>query len=183
MKLIVGLGNPGAEYDDTPHNVGFAVIDNIAKVAGAKFSRKAKSQALWVQCKFAGVDVVLIKPQTFMNNSGDAVFAYADKYNIQPKDVLVILDDFELSLGLIRGRLEGTGGTHNGLKHIVMRLGTTSFARIRVGVGMPENNQDYADFVLSKMTGKRLEDVHLGMEKAEKLAEDFVNGKNISTTM
>lgn len=183
MKLIVGLGNPGEQYADTPHNVGFAVVDNIAKSAGAKFSRRAKNKALWAECKFAGADVVLIKPQTFMNTSGDAVFAYAKKYNLQPKDVLVVLDDFELSPGLIRGRIEGTGGTHNGLKHIVLRLGTTSFARIRVGVGMPEGNQDYATFVLSKMKGKRLEDVHLGMEKAEKLIADFVNDKNISTTI
>lgn len=183
MKLIVGLGNPGKEYDDTPHNVGFGVVDNIAKSINAKFSRKAKSGALYAEGKLNENPVVLIKPQNFMNTSGDAVFAYAKKYNLKPSDVIVILDDFELSPGLIRARLDGTGGTHNGLKHVVLRLGTTEFARIRVGVGDAQPGQDYATFVLSKMTGERLKNVELGMEKAQKLVEDWVNGKNISTTM
>ena len=183
MKLIVGLGNKGSEYDDTPHNVGFGVVDNIAKAINAKFSRKSKSGALYAEGTLCDQPVVLIKPQNFMNTSGDAVFAYCKKYNLKPSDVIVILDDFELSPGLIRARTSGTGGTHNGLKHVVLRLGTTEFARIRVGVGEPDGNQDYATFVLSKMTGTRLKDAQLGMEKAQKLVQDWVKGENISTTM
>ena len=183
MKLIVGLGNPGKEYDDTPHNVGFAVVDNIANDIKVKFSRKVKNGAVYAEGVLCDEPVVLIKPQKFMNTSGDAVFAYAKKYNLLPKDVIVILDDFELSPGLIRARQEGSGGTHNGLKHVVLRLGTTEFARIRVGVGDAEEGQDYATFVLSKMSGARLKDVSLGMEKAQKLVEEWVKGKNISTTM
>lgn len=183
MKLIVGLGNPGKEYNDTPHNVGFGVVDNIAKAINAKFSRRSKNGGVYAEGMLCEQPVVLLKPQQFMNASGDAVFAYAKKYNLLPKDVLVILDDFELSPGLVRARLDGTGGTHNGLKHVVLRLGTTEFARIRVGVGDAEPGQDYATFVLSKMSGTRLKDVALGMEKAQKLVEDWINGKNISTTM
>ena len=183
MKLIVGLGNKGSEYDTTPHNVGFEVVDQIAKSIGAKFSSKAKNNALWAKGKILDEEVMLIKPQTFMNLSGDAVFAYAKKLNLKTSDIVIVLDDFELSPGLVRARLEGTAGTHNGLKHIILRMGTTAIARIRVGVGEPEENQDYAKFVLSKMSGKRLEDVVLGMEKAQKLVFEFVEGKNIATTI
>ena len=183
MKLIVGLGNPGDEYNTTPHNAGFEVVDRVAKSIGATFSKKAKDKALWAKGKILDQDVVLIKPQTYMNTSGDATFAYAKKFNVKLSDILVILDDFELSAGLVRARPDGTGGTHNGLKHIILRMGTTNIARIRVGVGAPEEGQDYAKFVLSKMNGKRLEDVTIGMEKAEKLVADFVEGKNIATTI
>lgn len=183
MKLIVGLGNPGEEFDTTPHNVGFAVVDAIAKEIGAKFSKKPKNNALWAKGMIGENEVMLIKPQTFMNASGDATFAYAKKLNLKPSDILIILDDFELSPGLVRARLDGTAGTHNGLKHIILRMGTTNIARIRVGVGEPNEGQDYAKFVLSKMNGKRLEDVLLGMEKAQKLVSDFVEGQNIATTM
>ena len=183
MKIIVGLGNPGEEYNTTPHNVGFDVVDQLANAIGAKFSKKPKDKALWAKGKLCEKDVVIIKPQTYMNTSGDAVFAYAKKFNAKPEDVVIILDDFELSAGLVRARMEGTAGTHNGLKHIILRMGTTNIARIRVGVGAPEEGQDYAQFVLSKMNGKRLEDVQLGMEKAQKLIADFVQNKNIATTM
>ena len=183
MKLIVGLGNPGEEFDNTPHNAGFAAVDNIAKQINAKFSRRVKSGGVYAEGEFAGQKVVLLKPQTFMNTSGDAVFAYAKKYNLKPSDVIVLLDDFELSDGLIRARLGGTGGTHNGLKNIVLRLGTTEFARVRIGVGEPPKDQDYATFVLSKMSGERLKNVNLGIEKAINLVQDWLNGKNIATTM
>ena len=183
MKLIVGLGNPGEEFDNTPHNAGFAAVESIAKQINAKFSRRTKSGGVYAEGEFGGQKVVLLKPQTFMNTSGDAVFAYAKKYNLKPSDIIVLLDDFELSDGLIRARLNGTGGTHNGLKNVVLRLGTTEFARIRIGVGEPPKDQDYATFVLSKMSGERLKNVALGIEKAIALVQEWVNGKNIATTM
>ena len=183
MKLIVGLGNPGSEFDLTPHNVGFSVVDKIAAQIGAKFSKKPKNSALFAKGVLNDKEIVLIKPQTFMNASGDATFSYAKKLNLKPEDVLVVLDDFELSEGLVRARMDGTAGTHNGLKHIILRMGTTNIPRIRVGVGAPEPGQDYAKFVLSKMSGKRLDNVNLGVEKAEKLVADFVDGKLNATTM
>ena len=183
MKLIVGLGNPGEQYEGTPHNLGFDVLDDLAASLNVRFNKKVKYKGVYAEAMIGDELVVLLKPQTFMNNSGDAVFAYLKKCNLQPKDVLVVLDDCELSPGLVRARTEGTGGTHNGLKHVVMRLGTTEFARVRIGVGEPPNDEDYAKFVLSKIPGSRLKNVYLGVEKAQRIIIDWVMGKDISTTI
>jgi len=133
MKMIVGLGNFGAEYDNTPHNAGFMAVDLIANELGVEFKKKRKD-GLVIETEFEGQEILLVKPLTFMNNSGDCVFALAKKYHILPQDICVILDDVDLTIGLARMRLFGSAGTHNGLKSVTARLGTTEFCRIRIGV-------------------------------------------------
>ena len=180
MKLIVGLGNPGSQYDNTPHNVGFAVLDMLAKQFKVEFRKK--KNAMYAETIVNNEKIMLVKPQTYMNNSGDCVFDFFAMNQLSLKDVLVILDDIELTEGLVRTRLTGSGGTHNGLKNVILRLGSNDFARIRIGVGEPREGQDLADYVLGKMDKQKLAFVQVGMEKAMKFAIDFVQGKPVVTT-
>ena len=151
MKLIVGLGNPGREYRDTRHNVGFRVVDEIARRHGLQWGM-APSQVpdAFVVKKFGVQPVLLAKPLTFMNRSGDAVAALARYYDIAPADLLIVVDDIDLAFGRLRARARGSAGTHNGLRSVVDRLGTTEFPRLRLGVGRGDARRDLADHVLSK---------------------------------
>ena len=151
MKLIVGLGNPGAEYRDTRHNVGFKVADEIARRHSLTFAL-APSQIpeTFVVKRFGDAPMLLAKPLTFMNRSGDAVAALARYYDIAPADLLIVVDDIDLAFGRLRARARGSAGTHNGLRSVVDRLGTTEFPRLRLGVGRGDARRDLADHVLSK---------------------------------
>ena len=181
MRLIVGLGNPGAEFSNTPHNVGFATMDILAKELGVVFKKKRKT-GLVIETTFEGNDVVLLKPLTFMNNSGDCVFAISQKYRIEPKDICVILDDVDLTAGLCRIRSSGSAGTHNGLKSVTARLGTTEFTRIRIGVDSASRGADLAEYVLQKMDAQTQENVEVGIDKAVNYAKLFMKGENIDDT-
>ena len=136
MKLIVGLGNPGREYGETRHNVGFRVVDEIARRHGLAFAM-APSQVpdAFVVKKFGVNPLLLAKPLTFMNRSGDAVSALARYYGIEPADLLVVYDDIDLPFTKLRARARGSAGTHNGMRSVVERLGTTDFPRLRLGSG------------------------------------------------
>jgi len=151
VKLIVGLGNPGREYRDTRHNVGFLVIDEIARRHQLTLAM-APSQVpeTFVAKKFGAEPMLIAKPLTFMNRSGDAVGALAQYYDIAPSDLLVVVDEAALPFGRVRARARGSAGGHNGLKSIIARLGTTEFARLRLGVGRGDLRRDLADHVLSK---------------------------------
>ncbi len=150
--LLVGLGNPGREYERTRHNVGFRTAELLAKQAGVKIDR-AKFRALTVSCTLAGQKVLLLKPETFMNNSGEAVQLAAMFYKIPIDHILVFSDDISLPVGKIRVRAEGSAGGHNGLKSIISHLGSQDFPRIRVGVGAkPHPDYDLADWVLSSFS-------------------------------
>ena len=151
LRLIVGLGNPGPEYRDTRHNVGFRVVDEIARRHQLTWAM-APSQVpdAFVVKKFGAVPVLLAKPLTFMNLSGAAVAALARYYDVAPSDLLVVFDDVDLPFGRIRARAVGSAGTHNGLRSVVESLGTTEFPRLRVGVGRGDARRDLADHVLSK---------------------------------
>ena len=151
MKLIVGLGNPGREYRDTRHNVGFLVIDEIARRHQLTLAM-APSQVpeTFVAKQFGAEPMLIAKPLTFMNRSGDAVGALARYYDIAPSDLLVVVDEAALPFGRLRARARGSAGGHNGLKSISARLGTTEFARLRLGVGRGDLRSDLADHVLSK---------------------------------
>ena len=150
--LIVGLGNPGAEYEKTRHNVGFRTADLLAKEAGEKIDR-AKFRALTRQTVLAGQKVLLMKPQTYMNNSGEAVHLAALFYRVPVSRILVLSDDVSLPVGRIRVRAEGSAGGHNGLKSIISHLGGQDFPRIKIGVGAkPHPDYDMADWVLSNFT-------------------------------
>lgn len=181
MRLIVGLGNPGAEFNNTPHNVGFATMDILAKELGVVFKKKRK-KGLVIETTFEGNDVVLLKPLTFMNNSGDCVFAISQKFRIEPKDICVILDDVDLTAGLCRIRSSGSAGTHNGLRSVTARLGTTEFTRIRIGVDSASRGADLAEYVLQKMDAQTQENVEVGIDKAVNYAKLFMKGENIDDT-
>ncbi len=181
MKMIVGLGNFGAEFDNTPHNAGFMAVDLIAHDLGVEFKKKRKN-GLVIETEYEGNEILLVKPLTYMNNSGDCVFALAKKYRIAPQDICVILDDVDLTIGLARMRLVGSAGTHNGLKSVTARLGTTEFCRIRIGVDTPTRSGDLADFVLKKFKTEDLSFLSVGVEKATKFAYDFILGQAIADT-
>lgn len=179
MKLIVGLGNPGREYRDTRHNVGFMVVDEIARRHGLTWAM-APSQVpdAFVAKKFGEVPVLLAKPLTFMNLSGAAVAALAGYYRIDPVDLLVVYDDVDLPFGKLRARASGSAGTHNGMRSIVQRLGTTAFPRLRVGIGRGDRRRDLADLVLSTFEpaeADQLESIIAnGADAAEMFAADGI---------
>jgi PTH1 family peptidyl-tRNA hydrolase len=149
MKIVVGLGNPGAKYQGTRHNVGFDVVDYLAagKGVGRPQTRFQSEVAEWLE---AGEKVLLVKPQTFMNLSGRAVRQLLDFYQLPPAELLVVCDDVNLPLGRLRVRARGTHGGHNGLRDIQAHLGTTEYARLRIGVGAADEGADLADHVLSR---------------------------------
>jgi PTH1 family peptidyl-tRNA hydrolase len=147
LKLIVGLGNPGREYARTRHNVGFEVVDALAKRHHVRIIRRM-GRALIARARIAGQDVTLAKPQTFMNLSGQAVAHIARREKIEPSEILVIYDDMDLPLGRIRLRPDGSSGGHKGMRSIIERLGTTEFPRLRIGIGSAD--RDAALHVLSR---------------------------------
>lgn len=150
MKLIVGLGNPGPKYKQTLHNLGFDVVDELARRHGATFDA-APTDALFAKVRNLGDDMVLLaKPLTFMNLSGRAVQDLRHYFKIEPVDLLVVTDDVNLPAGQLRARRGGSAGGHNGLKSIIELLGTDQFPRLRVGVGRGDPRRDLADRVLGK---------------------------------
>ena len=151
MRLIVGLGNPGREYRETRHNVGFRVVDEIVRRHGLTLAM-APSQVpeAFIAKKFGAAPLLVAKPLTFMNRSGDAVAALSRYYDIAPADLLIVVDEVALPFGRLRARPRGSAGGHNGLKSVIDRLGTTEFSRLRLGVGRGDSRRDLADHVLSK---------------------------------
>lgn len=168
MYLVVGLGNPGKQYDMTRHNIGFHTIDYIADKYSAKL-KKLKFKSVYGETDINGEKVYLVKPQTFMNLSGEAVGEMARFYKIPPENVIVISDDISLNCGRIRIRQKGSAGGHNGLKSIIYHLNTDVFPRVKIGVGAPTNeNYDLADFVLGRFTREEIPVMEEAMIKAEK---------------
>ena len=164
--LIVGLGNPGEKYENTRHNVGFQVVDELAERQNAPV-QKLKFKALTNLLTISGEKVLVMKPVTYMNLSGEAVRPAADFYKIPPERILVISDDTALDLGKLRIRTKGSAGGHNGLKNIIQHLGTDQFPRIKIGVGeKPHPDYDMADWVLSKFTGEDLKTIQVAVKKA-----------------
>ena len=159
MKLIVGLGNPGREYRDTRHNVGFLVVDEVAHRHQLALGM-APSQVpeTFVAKRYGSEPLLVAKPLTFMNRSGDAVAALIRYYDVGAADLLVVVDEAALPFGRLRARMRGSDGGHNGLKSIIERLGTIEFARLRLGVGRGDPQRDLADHVLTKFEpGERAE--------------------------
>ena len=152
MKIVVGLGNPGRKYEQTRHNVGFEVIDEVARRAGAEFRHSWRFPADLAEATLAGERVLLVKPRTFMNASGDAVGVLARKKGASPAEVLVVVDDVELDCGRLRVRAGGRAGGHNGLKSLIERLGSDAFPRVRVGVGRVPAGGEMVQHVLGRFT-------------------------------
>ena len=158
MYLIVGLGNPGAEYELTRHNLGFLLVDLLAERAGCRVTRP-EDQSLAGRGRLAGVEVALAKPQTYMNLSGDAVKALSKRYEAPPESVVVAVDDVALPFGRIRVRPGGGAGGHNGLRSVIARLGTQEFPRVRMGIAPDHPVGDMARFVLQPFPRAAREDV------------------------
>jgi PTH1 family peptidyl-tRNA hydrolase len=147
VKLLVGLGNPGYEYQSTPHNLGFMAIDRLADACGVEVAYR-EAQALTVSTELAGVRVVLAKPQTYMNLSGLAVARLLRNYELEPSDLLVLVDEIELPLGMLRIRPRGSAGGHKGLKSILGALEADDFTRLRLGVRPDRQVEDYVSYLL-----------------------------------
>lgn len=174
MKLIVGLGNPGREYRDSRHNAGFLVADEIVRRHQLAWAM-APSQVpeTFVAKRFGARPVLIAKPLTYMNRSGEAVAALARYYDVPLQDLLVVVDDVDLPFGRLRARARGSAGTHNGLRSVVARLGTTEFPRLRLGVGRGDARRDLADHVLSKFEAAEQADLEPFIARAADAAEMF----------
>lgn len=165
MKLIVGLGNPTEKYQKTRHNVGFEVIDTLVEKYNIPLD-VIKHKGMYGKGKMEGQTVILLKPMTFMNLSGESVSAVAKYYKIPPEDIIVIYDDINLDVGRLRIREKGSAGGHNGIKNIIAHLGTETFPRIRVGVGMKPPKMNLADYVLSHFSEDDQALMNQGYERA-----------------
>jgi len=185
LKLIVGLGNPGQEYRDTRHNVGFMVVDALVDRWRVADQWREKFEALQIKTVVGGdrtasllaggEQVVIVKPLTFMNLSGQAVQALAAFYKIEPPDVFVVTDDVALPLGRLRARSEGGAGGHNGLKSIIQALATQAFPRMRVGVGRGDGQRDLADHVLGRFGADERDTVSAAVLRAADATEMFLS--------
>ena len=172
--LIVGLGNPGAKYENTRHNAGFRELDTYCKKTGQRIDRM-KFKALVGEGMFGGKHVLFIKPQTFMNLSGEAVRDAADFYKIPPEHIVVLFDDISLDVGRLRVRSKGSAGGQNGVKNIIYHLNSDQFPRVKIGVGSkPHPDYDLADWVLSKFQGADEEKIQQAVQRAMEAAEEIV---------
>ncbi len=164
--LIVGLGNPGKQYERTRHNCGFRALDVIAQKLGCKID-KGKFQGLYGQVTYGGGKLFLLKPQTFMNLSGRSVLQLSAYYNIPPQRIIVLFDDISLPPGRLRIRGDGSAGGHNGIKSIIQELGSQEFPRVKIGVGAkPHPEQDLADWVLSTFSAAEEKNLQFALENA-----------------
>lgn len=164
--LIVGLGNPGREYQNTRHNTGFRAMDVLAEKLGCKID-KAKFQGLYGQVNYNGGKLFLLKPQTFMNLSGRSVLQLSAYYSIPPERIIVLFDDISLPPGRLRIRAEGSAGGHNGIKSIIAEVGSQEFPRVKIGVGAKPNPEfDLAAWVLSTFSAKEEKDLRFALENA-----------------
>ena len=170
MKLVIGLGNPGNEYERTRHNIGFRVVEELARRQGVVFKKMFWFPACQARCRLGEQEVRLLKPTTFMNRSGKAVWGAMKKWRVDPADTVVVYDDVELELGGVRVRSKGSGGSHNGMKSVREWLQTKAFPRVRVGVGPKPAGTDMIEFVLGDFSG----DESLRVEKVVERAADAV---------
>ena len=168
IRLVVGLGNPGPEYDDTRHNIGFALVDQMAKTRSWSWSRERKLRA---KVASENASLILAKPLTYMNLSGNAVARIGRLHKLTPDQILVVYDDVDLPIGKIRFRATGSSGGHNGIKSIIEYLGTKDFPRLKIGIGSASESDGMVDHVLGKFSEEERND----LEKVLANAEDGVN--------
>lgn len=174
MYLVAGLGNPGNKYEMTRHNIGFHTIDYIADELGVKI-KKLKYKSLYGEGEINGEKVLLVKPQTFMNNSGESIIDFVNFFKIPVENVIIISDDISLDAGRIRIRGKGSAGGHNGLKSIIYHLNSDQFPRVRIGVGAPQHEDyDLADFVLGRFTKDEIPILEEAIIKADKAVKEII---------
>ena len=173
MKLIVGLGNPGKEYAGTRHNCGFMVIDRLASKLNVDVDQN-KFKGLYAKVKYHGEDIILLKPQTYMNLSGESVNAMMNFFKIDKEELLVIYDDLDMPVGKLRLRKTGSAGGHNGIKNIIAHLNSQDFKRIRVGIDR-HKYMNVADYVLSRFSKVESEAIEQGIENAANAVLDYLD--------
>lgn len=181
MYLVVGLGNPEKKYFNTPHNMGFVAVDRLVEKLGGEFS-KGECKAVTSHVKVNGIKVIIAKPVTYMNLSGEAVAELCRKYKVEKGNLIVVYDDTDIPMGNLRIRAQGSAGSHNGMKNITQLLGTEDFPRVRIGIGK-ETPMARIDYVLSQIT----DEDHLLLdpvtERAADALFDFVHGISIDQVM
>jgi PTH1 family peptidyl-tRNA hydrolase len=177
IRLIVGLGNPGREYETTRHNAGFWWVDELARIHKLSFRSEIKFHGFTARGQLHGHDMLLLKPQTFMNVSGRAVGAMAQFFRIEPAEILVVHDELDLPPGAARLKLGGGPGGHNGLKDIIAHLGTRDFWRLRIGIGHPGKGADVASFVLNDPRREERELIDVAMQKSQDVVHLVIEGK------
>lgn len=181
MKLIVGLGNPGLQYAATRHNIGFEAIDVLAELNHISVN-KSKFKALVGEGSIGGEKVVLMKPQTYMNLSGEAISACKAWYKIEPEDIIIMYDDVSLAVGDIRIRKSGSSGGHNGIKSIIAHLSTEVFPRVKIGVGQKPAGWDLADYVLGKFSEEDMKTLCPRLKEICNAVETMIK-KDVDTAM
>lgn len=174
MKLIVGLGNPGREYELTRHNIGFMAIDELAKRWNISLNEQ-KFKGVFGAGFVNGEKVILLKPLTYMNLSGESIRPLMDYYKIDVEDFVVMYDDLDIPVGKLRLRMKGSAGGHNGVKSTISHLGTQEFQRIRMGIDRPKNGMKVVDYVLGRFTSEEIPDVNHSIEKAADACEEWLN--------
>ena len=174
--IIVGLGNSGTKYEGTRHNAGFITVDRLAEKLGVKIDR-IKYKSLCTTCTIAGQKVLLMKPSTYMNNSGLAVTEAMNFYKVPPERVIVIFDDISMDVGRLRIRRKGSDGGHNGIKNIIYLSGSDQFPRIKLGVGNKPEKWDLADWVLSRFTESEYKSLTEAADKACEAVELMIDGQ------
>lgn len=179
--LIVGLGNPGAKYDDTYHNMGFQVADRLARLMGVQIKEKT-CDALVATFYVKGEKTVIAKPQTYMNASGGSVKQLLGALRLDPRECIVVYDDVDLPIGNLRLRKEGSAGTHNGMRDIVDKLGTTAFPRIRVGIGH-ETKGELRDLVLTKVEWEYRDVMAKALDDAAAALKEYIENKDFDAIM
>lgn len=177
MKLIAGLGNPGGQYAETRHNVGFLLLDSLAE--DLKLDFRPKFQGLVAETQISGEKIYLLKPQTFMNLSGRSVRELTQFYKLRPEDILVVYDDMDLPLGRLRLRNSGSAGGHNGIKSMLAELGTEDFWRLKIGIGRPPAGWDSARYVLSAFTKEDLPALDGVLERGIQAANLWAKGDGV----
>lgn len=173
MYLIVGLGNPENEYSNTRHNMGFDTINKLAKKNNIEIN-KSKFKGLYGTGIIQDKKAILLKPQTYMNLSGESVREAIDFYHINPEEIIIIYDDIDTEKGNIRIRKKGGPGSHNGMKSIVENIQTTNFGRIRVGIGQPEYKNDMINYVIGKISEEEQKTLQEGVNKAAEAIEEIL---------
>ena len=182
-KLIVGLGNPGDKYFETKHNVGFMLVEQMAKSLNLTFSHDKIFQADIASTFLNGEKVYFVKPTTFMNESGKAVHALLTYYGLDIEDLLVIYDDLDMEVGKIRLRAKGSAGGHNGIKSIINHIGTQTFYRIKIGIGRPKNGMSVVNHVLSKFDKDDYIGILQSVDKVDDSVNYYLQEKNFEKTM
>lgn len=176
MKIIAGLGNPGQKYDKTKHNTGFMTMDHYLDEKGLSLD-KDKFEGLWTKQKVNGEDVILLEPQTYMNESGRSVSQVANFFKVDPENILIIQDDMDMPIGKIRIRANGKSGGHNGIKSIIRYLGTEKFNRLKIGIRHPKN-ATVVSWVLTPFNDEQQKLMDDAFDTSVKIIDDFIAGRD-----